>query len=158
MAVPSDRPATDTQPLLALIDRLEVLLQASELAEIEVEAGGTALVLRSAAAIGALAASAVAPTVASESAAKEAPAEEAPRTLAVVAPLTGLFYGSPSPGTDPYVREGSEVHVGQVIGLIEAMKLFNEIKSDQAGRVVRICVDDGGLVKAKQPLIELAPI
>jgi biotin carboxyl carrier protein len=38
------------------------------------------------------------------------------------------------------------------------MKLFNEIKSDVAGRVVRICVDDGGLVKAKQPLIELSPL
>ena len=78
--------------------------------------------------------------------------------LAVLAPLTGLYYKSPSPGADPYVREGSEVHVGQVIGLIEAMKLFNEIKSDVAGRVIRICVDDGGLVKAKQPLIELSPL
>ena len=78
--------------------------------------------------------------------------------LAVLAPLTGLYYKSPSPGAEPFVREGGEVHIGQVIGLIEAMKLFNEIKSDVAGRVVRICVDDGGLVKAKQPLIELSPL
>ena len=158
MAARSDMPAIDTQPLLAVIDRLEVLLQASELAEIEVEAGGTALVVRSPAAFAP--AAPLAPTVASvsESAPDQASADQAPRPLAVLAPLTGLFYGSPSPGTDPYVREGSEVHVGQVIGLIEAMKLFNEIKSDQAGRVVRICVDEGGLVKAKQPLIELAPI
>jgi acetyl-CoA carboxylase biotin carboxyl carrier protein len=81
-----------------------------------------------------------------------------PAGLAVLAPLTGLYYKSPSPGAEPFVREGGEVHVGQVIGLIEAMKLFNEIKSDVAGRVVRICVDDGGLVKAKQPLIELSPL
>jgi acetyl-CoA carboxylase biotin carboxyl carrier protein len=47
--------------------------------------------------------------------------------------------------------------VGQVIGLIEAMKLFNEIKSDRAGRVVRLCVEDGALVKARQPLIEVEP-
>jgi acetyl-CoA carboxylase biotin carboxyl carrier protein len=48
--------------------------------------------------------------------------------------------------------------VGQVIGLIEAMKLFNEIKSDHAGRVVRVIAEDGALVKAKQPLIEVEPL
>ena len=47
--------------------------------------------------------------------------------------------------------------VGQIIGLIEAMKLFNEIKSDRAGRVTRICVESGALVKAKQALIEVEP-
>ena len=52
---------------------------------------------------------------------------------------------------------GDEVAVGQVIGLIEAMKLFNEIKSDLAGRVARVCVENGSLVKAKQPLIEVEP-
>ena len=73
----------------------------------------------------------------------------------MLAPLTGLYYGSPSPGAEPYVKVGSQVTVGQVIGLIEAMKLFNEIKSDRAGRVVRIFHEDGALVKAKQPLIEV---
>ena len=53
--------------------------------------------------------------------------------------------------------EGNEVSVGQVIGLIEAMKLFNEIKSDVTGRVVRIHAESGALVKAKQPLIEVQP-
>jgi len=71
--------------------------------------------------------------------------------------LTGIFYASPAPGTAPYVSVGGEVAVGQVIGLIEAMKLFNEIKSDRAGRVTRICVESGALVKAKQALIEVEP-
>jgi len=53
------------------------------------------------------------------------------------------------------VTAGSTITVGQVIGLIEAMKLFNEIKSDRAGRVIRIYPQDGALVKAKQPLIEV---
>jgi acetyl-CoA carboxylase biotin carboxyl carrier protein len=156
-----ERAPTDTKELLALIDRLEVLLQASQLSEIEVEAGGIALVLRTPAAVAPPPAApvvAVPGTSADGSATGAADLDSAPRTLAVLAPLTGLYYGAPSPGSDPYVREGSEVHVGQVIGLIEAMKLFNEIKSDLAGRVVRICVVEGGLVKAKQPLIELAPI
>jgi acetyl-CoA carboxylase biotin carboxyl carrier protein len=55
------------------------------------------------------------------------------------------------------VAVGSPVTVGQVIGLTEAMKLYNEIKSDRAGRVSRIYPEDGALVKAKQPLIEVEP-
>ena len=73
------------------------------------------------------------------------------------APLTGIFYAAPSPGATPYVAVGDHVAVGQVIGLIEAMKLFNEIKSDLDGRVVRICIENGGLVKARQPMIEVEP-
>ena len=65
---------------------------------------------------------------------------------------------SPAPGSAPYVEVGGEVAVGQVIGLIEAMKLFNEIKSDLAGRVVRVVPESGTLVKAKQPLIEVEPL
>jgi acetyl-CoA carboxylase biotin carboxyl carrier protein len=76
----------------------------------------------------------------------------------VKAPLSGIWYGSPAPGSAPYVIVGGEVAVGQVIGLIEAMKLFNEIKSDLAGRVVKITAENGKLVRAKQPLIEVEPL
>ena len=76
----------------------------------------------------------------------------------IKAPLTGIFYASPAPGSAPYVSAGGEVAVGQIIGLIEAMKLFNEIKSDLAGRVVRVVPESGTLVKAKQPLIEVEPL
>jgi len=145
--------------LLALIDRLASLLDRSDLLEIEVEAGGTGLLLRKPAAL--------APAMA------EVPPEAAPPTVApreadgapapplrpsVTAPLTGIFYASPAPGSAPYVQVGGEVAVGQVIGLIEAMKLFNEIKSDLAGRVVRVVPESGTLVKAKQPLVEVEPL
>ena len=85
-------------------------------------------------------------------------APEAPARPSVKAPLTGIWYTSPSPGAPPYVEVGREVAVGQVIGLIEAMKLFNEIKSDLAGRVVKICAESGKLVKTKGPLIEVEPL
>jgi len=148
----------ESAELLALIDRLEELLLRSELAELEIEAGATGLILRSPAALAAsTAAGAGAPASGPARAAAPEPPAEQSRTHAVLAPLTGLFYMAPSPGAEPYVREGAEVHVGQVIGLIEAMKLFNEIKSDAAGRVVRICVETGALVKARQPLIEVEP-
>ncbi len=76
---------------------------------------------------------------------------------AVTAPLTGVFYRSPTPQAPPFVQIGAVVNKGDVIALIEAMKLFNEIKSDVAGRVTRILVESGTLVKRQQPLVEVDP-
>jgi acetyl-CoA carboxylase biotin carboxyl carrier protein len=147
--------------LLGLIDRLAELLHRSDLTELEVESGGTGVVLRKAVAGPAQAGSTAAPatepaTHGDEPAAGRGAAS--PSVPSIKAPLTGIFYASPAPGTAPYVQVGGEVAVGQIIGLIEAMKLFNEIKSDLAGRVVRVVPESGALVKAKQPLIEVEPL
>jgi acetyl-CoA carboxylase biotin carboxyl carrier protein len=155
---PSLPDAADAK-LLALIDRLAALLDRSDLTELEVEAGGTGLILRKPVAVAAPAGGAgpavdPASLVADRPHADVLPAERP----AIKAPLTGIFYGSPAPGSAPYVQVGGEVAVGQVIGLIEAMKLFNEIKSDLAGRVVKVVAESGALVKAKQPLIEVEPL
>ena len=144
--------------LLALIDRLAGLLDRSELSELEVEAGGTALVLRKPVAIAAPVAVAAAASAPESVAAAPSVADTAPSRPSVKAPLTGIFYGAPAPGSPPYVQAGGEIAVGQIIGLIEAMKLFNEIKSDLAGRVVRVVAESGQLVKAKQPLVEVDPL
>jgi acetyl-CoA carboxylase biotin carboxyl carrier protein len=153
--------------LLALIDRLALVLERSELSELEVEAGGTGLLLRKPVALERVAASSLDlggaaggstnPSGAAATTAPIAGAEKPAQRPSVKAPLTGLFYGAPSPGATAYVSVGDHVSVGQVIGLIEAMKLFNEIKSDLAGRVVRIVAENGALVKAKSPLIEVEP-
>ena len=76
---------------------------------------------------------------------------------AIVAPLTGIFYRSPSPQTPAFVEVGSAVASGDVIGLIEAMKLFNEIHSTKSGTVRKILAENGQLVRAHAPLIELDP-
>ena len=75
----------------------------------------------------------------------------------ITAPLTGIFYRSPSPQTPAFVQVGTVVAAGDVIGLIEAMKLFNEIRSTKNGTVRSIVADNGQLVRAHQPLIELDP-
>jgi acetyl-CoA carboxylase biotin carboxyl carrier protein len=143
--------------LLALVDRLAAVLERSDLNELEVEAGGTALVLRKAVA-------APPPPVAApatvDSGTEPAPSgrEAPPARPSVKAPLTGIFYASAAPGSPPYLQEGGEIAVGQIVGLIEAMKLFNEIKSDLSGRVVRLVAESGQLVKAKQPLVEVEPL
>jgi len=162
-----ERPAAEAldpadASLLALVDRLGSLLDRSELSELAVEAGGTRLVLRKPSAIAASVVSAPVadPTTGPAGSAGDGavPAAAAPSRPSIKAPLTGVWYGSPAPGSAPFVAVGREVAVGQVVGLIEAMKLFNEIKSDLAGRVVRVVPESGALVKAKQPLIEVEPL
>ena len=169
-AIGSPEPAvslsTADASLLALIDRLGSVLERGDLGELEVSSGGTTIILRAPSAIAAPVAIA-SPGVdtaagGAATAVADAPAEApAPGPVAakpsVKAPLTGIYYGAPSPGATPYVAVGDHVAVGQIIGLIEAMKLFNEIKSDLAGRVIRICSESGALVKARQPLIEVEP-
>ncbi len=160
-AEPQAPPVNESdRALLALVDRFAAILDRSELTELEVEIGGTGLTLRKPEAIAPPpAATAVAPAAASAgTAAPEGTATMPAGRPSVKAPLTGIWYGSPSPGSTPFVEVGGDVAVGQVIGLIEAMKLFNEIKSDLAGRVVRVLAEPGKLVKAKQPLIEVLPL
>jgi len=162
---PAPRDSGDVA-LLALVDRLASLLDRSDLSELEVESGETAVTLRKVSALAPVAVAAAPAGVQGAEAAPVTPGEPAaagrdPAATArpsVKAPLTGIFYASPAPGTAPYVQAGGEVAVGQVIGLIEAMKLFNEIKSDLAGRVVKVVPETGTLVKAKQPLIEVEPL
>jgi len=70
----------------------------------------------------------------------------APGVTKVLAPLTGVFYRSPSPDAAPYVEVGDRVEPGDVLCVLEAMKLFNEIQSDDAGKIVRIVPGNGELV------------
>lgn len=150
-----------SEQVLAAIDLLAPGFEASGLDELEVEAGELVVKLvrpRAAAPPGAASAS---PAGAPASPAAPGPltpyGEPAPGMRFVTAPLTGVWYAAPSPGARPYVQEGDEIGAGAVVGLIEAMKLFNEIKSDVAGKVVRVLVERGTLVKRQQPLIEVDP-
>lgn len=76
----------------------------------------------------------------------------------IVAPLTGVYYSSPSPGAPSFVNLGDMVAVGQVIALIEAMKVFNEIQSEIAGRVVAMPAQNGDVVQKGQALLKIEPL
>jgi acetyl-CoA carboxylase biotin carboxyl carrier protein len=80
-----------------------------------------------------------------------------PNVKKVTAPLVGVFYRSPSPDAEPYVKVGDRVESGQVICILEAMKLFNEITSDHAGVVTRIIPENGELVSLGQELFWIEP-
>jgi acetyl-CoA carboxylase biotin carboxyl carrier protein len=83
-----------------------------------------------------------------------APPASAPETL-ITAPMIGTFYTSATPGAQPFVNEGDEVYVGQTIGIIEAMKIMNEIAADSSGVVETILVGNGQPVEYGSPLMRL---
>jgi acetyl-CoA carboxylase biotin carboxyl carrier protein len=75
----------------------------------------------------------------------------------VKSPIVGTYYGSPSPGAAPFVTPGDHVQKGQVICIVEAMKLMNEIESDASGEIVRSLVTNGQPIEYGQPLFAIRP-
>lgn len=145
-----------TGRILAAVDRLAPALAASGLDELELTVGELEVRLARPVAAPPVAAGA-AVSASSAPAVAEPAAEPASGGHRVAAPLTGVWYAAPSPGARPYVSEGAEVAAGQVIGLIEAMKLFNEIKADASGTISHVFVESGTLVKRGQSLVEIDP-
>ncbi len=107
-----------------------------------------------------LAAPATAPPSAAATAAASAAAENARAVRAgehmVTAPMVGTYYGAPTPGAKDFVSIGDEVKVGQVLCIIEAMKMMNQIESDHAGRIKAVMVKNGEPVEFSQPLFIIA--
>jgi len=100
-------------------------------------------------------ATAAAPPPASTSTAPPAAAEEELHT--VKSPIVGTFYEAPGPGALPFVKPGDQVAAGQVLCIIEAMKLMNEIEADASGEVVKVLVNNGQPVEYGQPLFAIRP-
>jgi acetyl-CoA carboxylase biotin carboxyl carrier protein len=76
----------------------------------------------------------------------------------VKSPIVGTYYGSPSPGASPFVAPGDHVEKGQVICIVEAMKLMNEIESDAAGEIVKCLVTNGQPIEYGQPLFVIRTV
>lgn len=145
------------------VKKLIELLEESGIAEIEIKEGEEAVRISRMprAHIGAHPApvaplsvpAALAPSAAHPAAPTQAPP---PRPKAnehvVTAPMVGTFYSASSPGAKPFVDIGDEVKVGQVLCIIEAMKMMNQIESDRAGRITSIMVSNGEPVEFGQPL------
>lgn len=110
---------------------------------------------------------AIAPAASATPAAAPAPAPAAPavpaaaeddsKYLTIKSPMIGTFYRSPAPDKDVYKNVGDNVAVGDVVCIIEAMKLFNEIEAEVTGKIVKILVDDASPVEYDQPLFLVDP-
>lgn len=141
------------------IEKLAKVLAETGLTEISLEDGEQAITLRKDVIVtSAPQPVAAAPVVAAATApvAAAAPAETAPaakKGTPITSPMVGTFYKSPSPDSDPFVTVGSSVKSGDVVCIVEAMKMMNEIEAEVAGKIVEICVEDGQPVEFGQVLM-----
>jgi acetyl-CoA carboxylase biotin carboxyl carrier protein len=143
-----------------LTRRLAALLSELDLAEVEVESADVRVrVQRTVAApVPVPPPASLAPSPGASPAGPPLVADLAsPPLITVEAPMVGTFYRASSPTADPYVQEGDVVKEGQVLCIIEAMKLMNEIESKVAGRIARILVENGQAVEYGQPLFLIDP-
>lgn len=146
------------------IKKLIELLEESGIAEIEIKEGETGVRISrqptgaAAAALYSLAPSAPPAAVAvpiaagAVTAVAAAPAAARPTGHVVTAPMVGTFYASATPGAKPFVSQGDEVKEGQVLCIIEAMKMMNQIESDKAGRISSVIAQNAEPVEFGQPL------
>ncbi len=147
------------------VKKLIELLEASDIAEIEIKEGEEAVrisrsssavpqTLAAAPVVAPVAAPAPAPAPVAEASAAEKP-EAKTSGNAVKSPMVGTFYRASSPSASPFVEVGSQVKAGDVVCIVEAMKMMNQIEADHAGTVEAILVQDGEPVEFDQPLITI---
>ena len=144
------------------VRKLIELLEASNIAEIEIKEGEEAVRISRATNIApaTIAAPVAVAAPATQAAAPAAPAEPAPPPVEsgnlVTSPMVGTFYRAPAPDSPSYVEVGQQVNEGDTIGIVEAMKMMNQIESEFSGVVEAILVEDGKPVEFGQPLVRIA--
>ncbi|MCX7719351.1 MAG: acetyl-CoA carboxylase biotin carboxyl carrier protein [Candidatus Sumerlaeaceae bacterium] len=160
------------------IQKLFELMKANDISELDLEHGGTRVRIVSKQPVAAVpvavpvaqaaapvaAAPALVPPVPLPTPAAEAPAAAPPaepsapaNTKPINSPMVGTFYRAPAPDADPFVRVGDHVKEDTVLCIIEAMKMFNEIKAEMRGRIYKILVENGQPVEYGQPLFLVEP-
>lgn len=140
------------------IEKLAKIISDNGLTEISLEDGEQAITIRKDLpevnmVASAPAAVAAAPAPQAAAAPAEAKAEATPKGKAVTSPMVGTFYSAPSPDAEPFVEVGKTIAEGDVVCIIEAMKLMNEIKSEHSGKVTQICVKNGDPIEFGQVLM-----
>jgi acetyl-CoA carboxylase biotin carboxyl carrier protein len=130
---------------VAKIKELIELMTETGVSELEVSSGGDAVRI-------------VRPLASAAPAAADAPApaRAAQQGAPIRAPMAGTFYAAPEPGAEPFVREGQSVASGEVLGIIESMKMMNEIVADRSGTRVAVVARNGEPVRAGDVLLRLA--
>ncbi len=147
-------------PARFTVDQVVELAVRHNLAELEVEAAGTRIrVVREHAPAAPGPRGESAPAIAAPLPQPAADsAESTAHLLTVEAPMVGTFYRAPKPDAPPFVNEGDAIKEGQVLCIVEAMKLMNEIEARVAGRIVKVLVENGQPIEFGQPLFLMDPL
>lgn len=145
---------------LERVEEIIQVLEGSSVSELELSEGDTEIIVRrqtgmvlvSAPAQSSGAANVAGPAVGN------ARAANVDKSVAVNAPLTGVYYSAASPTSPSFVNVGENIHVGQIVALVEAMKVFNEITSEVAGRVTALVATNGSVVQKGEVLLRVEPL
>ena len=162
--VATERPSTPTSgrqelsaaAVVEIVREIGAVLAQLGLTEVEVTWAGTTVRVQRSAPTAAVAHAALPPLAPAATASITEPS--ALSRVTIEAPMVGTFYRASSPTAEPYVREGDVVKPGQIVCIIEAMKLMNEIESKVGGRIVEIVVENGQPVEYGQPLFSVDPL
>ena len=140
------------------IEKLAKIITDNELTEISLEDGEQAITIRKdlAEVVTTSAVQAPAPVVCQTTVTPAHTVEvekEAPKGKAITSPMVGTFYAAPSPDAEPFVEVGKTIAEGDVVCIVEAMKLMNEIKAEHSGKITQICVKNGDPIEFGQVLM-----
>ena len=148
--------------LIKAVDKVAEILKSSDIREIKVKDGGSSIFMTkndtattnvvSAPVVSSVAPAANSAPASTTSTAPQAAEKEEVSGEEIKSPMVGTFYSSPSPDAAPYVREGQEVKQGDILCIIEAMKIMNKIEADKAGKIVKVLAKDGDAIQFDQPL------
>lgn len=147
------------KPASSWLERIEDIihvLEGSTVGEIELTEGETEIIIRRSPGLVLTASAQYDSTRTGQSDTRGA--AKADQSIPIVAPLTGVYYSAASPTVPPFVSVGEVVHVGQVVALIEAMKVFNEITAEATGRVVAVASTNGTVVQKGDVLLRIEPV
>jgi len=143
------------------IERVEELihiLEGTSIGELELTEGGMEIIIRRQPGMALVALPAQASRAVPVVGGGHVHAEKEDTSVAIAAPLTGVYYSSSSPASPPFVSVGDIVQIGQIVALIEAMKVFNEVQAEVSGRVVKLPVKNGEVVQKGSALIKVMPL
>jgi biotin carboxyl carrier protein len=147
----------DTQKKFSWLERIEEIihvLEGSSIGELELTEAGTDIIIRRSPNMVLVSNTPQGGTSAADGL---TPAVGLSTSITIIAPLTGVYYSAASPSSPPFVSIGDIVQVGQLIALVEAMKVFNEIQAEVSGRVVALVAKNGEVVKKGDVLLRVEP-
>ena len=144
----------DTQKKISWLDRVEDIinvLNGSTVGELELTEGDTEIIIRRNPGM-------VMSLVSGDTGVANGRAGRGDTTQPVLSPITGVYYASASPTSSAFVNVGEVIHTGQVVALVEAMKVFNEITTEISGRVVAIIATNGNVIQKGDVLLRVEPL
>jgi acetyl-CoA carboxylase biotin carboxyl carrier protein len=146
---------------LERVEKIIQVLEGSSVGELELSEGDTEIIIRrhpDMVLVSASTQSAAAGNLTGAIVEGARPAKQVDKSVAINAPLTGVYYSAASPTSPPFVNVGENIHVGQVVALVEAMKVFNEITAEVAGRVIALVATNGSVVQKGDVLLRVEPL